>query len=90
MTNITSYGQKRQNRAGLSGYVAELSAAYSCAEPGIASTPRQDHAQYIAERIKILRDEKKAIFGLFQYEVDRRITERDDIETAGRYLWKKI
>lgn len=42
--------------------IAELSAAYSCAELGIASTPRPDHAQYIAEWIKILKDDKRAIF----------------------------
>lgn len=42
--------------------IAELSAAYSCAELGIASTPRQDHAQYIAEWLSILKADKKAIF----------------------------
>lgn len=42
--------------------VAELSAAYSCAELEIATTPRQDHAQYIAEWLAILKADKKAIF----------------------------
>jgi hypothetical protein len=42
--------------------VAELTAAYLCAELGIANTPRQDHAQYIAHWLEVLKDDKKAIF----------------------------
>jgi hypothetical protein len=42
--------------------VAELTAAYLCAELGITNTPRQDHAQYIANWLDVLKDDKKAIF----------------------------
>ena len=42
--------------------VAELSAAFSCVRLGITSTPRADHAQYIAGYLEILRGDKKAIF----------------------------
>ncbi|UCI34920.1 zincin-like metallopeptidase domain-containing protein [Mesorhizobium sp. B4-1-4] len=42
--------------------MAELSASYSCAEMKLASTPCLGHAQYIAEWVKILKQDKKAIF----------------------------
>ena len=34
-------------RAGLSGYVAELGAAFLCGDLGITAEPRPDHAAYI-------------------------------------------
>lgn len=40
--------------------VAELGAAFLCAELGIASTPREDHAAYIAHWSKLLRDDPRA------------------------------
>ena len=42
--------------------IAELSAAMSCAEFGIACTPRLDHAHYLASWLKVLKDDKRAIF----------------------------
>ena len=42
--------------------VAELNAAFLCAELGIANTPRADHAQYIAHWLEVLKGDKKAIF----------------------------
>jgi antirestriction protein ArdC len=42
--------------------VAELSAAFLCAELGITNTPRADHAQYIANWLDVLKGDKKAIF----------------------------
>ncbi|MDQ4421229.1 zincin-like metallopeptidase domain-containing protein [Sphingobium sp. DEHP117] len=33
--------------AGLSGYVAELGAAFLCGDLGISAEPRPDHAAYI-------------------------------------------
>jgi antirestriction protein ArdC len=42
--------------------VAELGAAFLCAELGIVNTPRQDHAAYIANWLKVLRDDTKAVF----------------------------
>ncbi|HMA77821.1 MAG TPA: zincin-like metallopeptidase domain-containing protein, partial [Candidatus Paceibacterota bacterium] len=42
--------------------VAELSAAFTCAATGITSTPRPDHAQYIASWLKALKSEKRFIF----------------------------
>ncbi len=42
--------------------IADLSAAMSCAELGIASEPRADHAQYIASWLEVLKNDKRAIF----------------------------
>jgi antirestriction protein ArdC len=42
--------------------VAELGAAFLCAHLGIASEPRQDHAQYLASWLQILKGDKRAIF----------------------------
>ncbi len=42
--------------------VAELGAAFLCAELGISNTPREDHACYIANWLEALKKDKKAIF----------------------------
>jgi antirestriction protein ArdC len=42
--------------------VAELGAAFLCGDLGITPEPRADHAQYIANWLKVLKGDKKAIF----------------------------
>lgn len=42
--------------------VAELGAAFLCAELGIALTPRTEHADYIGHWLKVLRADHRAIF----------------------------
>lgn len=42
--------------------VAELGAAFLCAELGISAEPRQDHAQYIASWLQVLKKDKRAVF----------------------------
>jgi antirestriction protein ArdC len=42
--------------------VAELGAAFLCAELGITPEPRQDHANYLASWISALEDNDRAIF----------------------------
>lgn len=42
--------------------IAEMTAAFVCAELGLAAEPRADHAQYIAHYLKLLRDDSRAIF----------------------------
>lgn len=42
--------------------VAELGAAYLCADLGLSPEVRDDHAAYIASWLKVLRDDKRAIF----------------------------
>ena len=48
--------------AGLSGYVAELGAAFLCGDLGITVEPRPDHADYIGHWLRILKGDRKAIF----------------------------
>lgn len=42
--------------------VAELGAAFMCHALGISPTPRDDHAEYVANWLQVLRNDKKAIF----------------------------
>ena len=42
--------------------VAELGSAFLCADLGITSSPREDHASYIKNWIKVLKNDNKAIF----------------------------
>lgn len=41
--------------------VAELGAAFLCADLGLALEPREDHAAYLASWLKVLRDDKRFI-----------------------------
>ncbi len=45
--------------AGLSGYVAEMNAAFCCASLGIVPTVR--HADYIGSWLEVLREDNRAI-----------------------------
>jgi antirestriction protein ArdC len=56
-----------QKRYGDEGYameelVAELGAAFLCADLGLTPEPRADHAAYIGSWIAVLRNDKRAIF----------------------------
>ncbi len=42
--------------------IAELGSAFLCAELEVKSTPRDDHAEYIAHWLQVLKADKKAIF----------------------------
>ena len=59
MTKTVLIAGKFQNGAGLSGYVAEISAAFCCASLGIVPTVR--HADYIASWLEVLREDNRAI-----------------------------
>ena len=48
--------------AGLSGYVAEIGAAFLCAALGMEPSEREDHAAYLASWLTVLRGDKRAIF----------------------------
>lgn len=55
------------NRFGDNSYameelVAELGAAFLCADLGITNTPRPDHAAYVNNWLSVLRDDSRAIF----------------------------
>ncbi len=42
--------------------IAELGAAFLCADLALASEPRPDHAAYVANWLKVLKGDKRAIF----------------------------
>ena len=42
--------------------VAEVGAAFLCADLGVSAAPRPDHAQYVAAWLAVLRGDKRAIF----------------------------
>jgi antirestriction protein ArdC len=42
--------------------VAELGAAFLCADLGITAGPRADHAQYLDHWLGVMKADKKAIF----------------------------
>lgn len=42
--------------------IAELGAAFLCADLALASEPRPDHAAYVQSWLKVLRSDKRAIF----------------------------
>jgi antirestriction protein ArdC len=47
--------------------VAELGAAFLCADLGITPEPCEDHAAYLGHWLKILREDKRAIFSAAAY-----------------------
>ena len=59
-----SFGRKRFGDEGYAReeLVAELGAAFLCADLGLALEDRDDHAAYIGSWLKVLRDDKRAIF----------------------------
>lgn len=62
MTKTVLIAEKFQNGAGLSGYVAELGAAFLCADLGLTPEAGTDHAAYIQSWLKVLKNDKRAIF----------------------------
>ncbi|WP_347138835.1 zincin-like metallopeptidase domain-containing protein [Paracoccus sp. SSK6] len=42
--------------------VAELSAAFLCADLGVSNQPRLDHAEYVANWLQVLKNDSRAIF----------------------------
>lgn len=42
--------------------VAELGAAFLCADLNIAVEPRPDHAQYLAHWLSVMKADKRAVF----------------------------
>jgi antirestriction protein ArdC len=57
------FGRKRWGDEGyaIEELVAELGAAFLCADLGLAAEPRPDHASYVANWLKVLKDDKTAI-----------------------------
>lgn len=60
-------GRDLSGRFGTEAYameelVAELGAAFLCADLGISVEPRADHAQYLTHWLQVLKSDKRAIF----------------------------
>lgn len=58
------FGRERFGDAGYAReeLVAELGAAFLCADLGLTLKDREDHAAYIGSWLKVLKDDKRAIF----------------------------
>jgi len=58
------FGRKRWGDAGYAAeeLVAELGAAFLCADLGVTAEPRDDHASYLATWLDVLQHDKRAIF----------------------------
>ena len=58
------FGRKRWGDEGYAAeeLVAELGSAFLCADLGLTPEVRDDHAAYIASWLKVLKDDKRAIF----------------------------
>ncbi len=56
--DLANYRDERRAREEL---VAELGAAFLCAEHRIAQTTRDDHVSYVASWLKVLKNDKRAI-----------------------------
>ena len=59
MTRVRKIGGGSQISAGLSGYVAEMNAAFCCASLGIVPTVR--HADYIGSWLEVMREDNRAV-----------------------------
>ena len=64
-----TFGRKRWGDEGYAReeLVAELGAAFLCADLGLALEPRPDHAAYIQSWLKVLENDKRAIFQAAAY-----------------------
>ncbi len=58
------FGRKRwgDEAYAMEELVAELGAAFLCADTGITPEVREDHASYLAHWLKVLKEDKRAIF----------------------------
>ena len=59
MMRVLKIGVGSQIGAGLSGYIAEMNAAFCCASLGIVPTVR--HADYIGSWLEVLREDNRAV-----------------------------
>ena len=63
------FGRKKWGDEGyaMEELVAELGAAFVCADLALTPAPRDEHAAYIAGWLKVLKDDKRAIFSAAAY-----------------------
>ncbi len=63
--------------------VAELGAAFLCADLELALAPREDHASYIAHWLTVLKNDNRATF-----RAAARVTEIF-VVSDGQWLWNQ-
>lgn len=62
--------------------VAEIGAAYLCADLGVSNAPRPDHAAYVGSWLKLLKNDRRAIFTASRL-ADRAATHLHDLAAAA-------
>ena len=62
--------------------VAEIGAAYLCADLGVSNAPRPDHAAYVGSWLKLLKNDQRAIFTASRL-ADRAATYLHDMAAAA-------
>jgi antirestriction protein ArdC len=72
VTHWTAHGSRLDRKFGRARFgdetyameelVAEMGAAFLCADLGLTLEPRHDHAAYIASWLKVLKNDKRAVF----------------------------
>jgi antirestriction protein ArdC len=64
LTLARDFGTKRfsSEAYAVEEFVAERGAAFLCADLDLAPEPREDHASYAANWLKVLKDDNRAIF----------------------------
>ena len=65
--------------------VAELGAAFLCAEHGISLTPRQDHAEYLKSWVSVLKGDSKAICWAAA-KASQAVTYLNNLQPKGKAL----
>jgi len=75
------FGRQRHGDAGYAReeLVAELGAAFLCADLGLALKPREDHAAYIGSWLKVLSDDKRFIVSAAAH-AQRAVQHLDDLQ----------
>jgi antirestriction protein ArdC len=56
------YAAFARSRRAVGQLVAELGAAFVCTDLALTSDVREDHASYIASLLKVLKEDKRAVF----------------------------
>ena len=94
------FGRKRWGDEGYAAeeLVAELGSAFLCADLGLTPEPRADHASYIENWLRVLKNDKRAIFTAAGYAESaaaflhglqpeaETVAEADDDSIQGRRL----
>jgi antirestriction protein ArdC len=62
--------------------VAEIGAAYLCADLGVSNAPRPDHSAYVGSWLKLLQNDRRAIFRASRL-ADRAATYLHDLAAAA-------